>query len=66
MTSANYCLRRAEITEESTSVGGWQGVQEYGDCVGRYFWLKKDMKELVHKVNLREVSLSMMLSMPGS
>ena len=65
MTSANCCLRRAEITEESTSVGGLQCVQEYGDYVGWYLWLKKDIKDLVHKVNLREVSSAMVLSMPG-
>ena len=65
MTSANGCLRRAEITEESTSMGGWQSVQEHGDCCGWYLRLKKDMKELEHKVNLREASSAMVLSTPG-
>ena len=65
MASPNYCLHKAEIMEESTSMVGWQDVQEHGDCVGWYLRLKKDMKELVHKVNLREASSAMVLSMPG-
>ena len=65
MTSANCCLRRAEITEERTSMGGWQSVQEHGDCVGVYLRLKKDIKELGHKAKRRDASSAMVFSMPG-
>ena len=65
VTSANCCLRRAEITEERTSVGGWQSVQEHGDCNGVYFQLKKDMKELGHNAKRREASSVMVISTPG-
>ena len=65
VTSANCCLRRAEITEERTSVGGWQSVQEHGDCNGAYLQLKKDMKELEHKAKQRDASSAMVFTMSG-
>ena len=36
VTSPDCCLRRAEITDETTAFGGWQIVQEEGDCSGWY------------------------------
>ena len=36
VTAVYRCLCRADITDESTLVGGWHMVQEPGDC-GEYF-----------------------------
>lgn len=37
VTPSDRCLRSAEITDEITSFGGRQVVQEEGDCSGLYF-----------------------------
>ena len=64
MTSINCCLRRAEITEERTSAGGWQSVEEHGDYMGLYLRLKKDTKELGHNAKRREASSAMVFAKP--
>ena len=45
VTATNGCLRRAEITDEITSEGGWQSFQEYANCeVFEYLRSKKGRK----------------------
>ena len=45
VTATNGCLRRAEITDEITSEGGWQSFQECADCdVLEYLCSKKGRK----------------------
>ena len=44
VTSPDYCLCRAENTDETTALGGRQAVYEEGDCSGWYLLEKKEMK----------------------
>ena len=41
VTSPDCCLRRAEIKDEIAALGGWQDVQEEGDCSGWYLLEKR-------------------------
>ena len=42
---SDRCLRSAEITDEITSFGGRQSVQEEGDCWGVYLREKVERKD---------------------
>ena len=64
-TPFDRCPRSAEITDEVTSLGGRQVVQEEGDCSGLYFREKKERKDGLVSWNKREASSAMVLRWPG-
>ena len=65
VTPSDHCPRSSEITDEVTSLGGRQAVQEEGDCSGLYFREKKEGKDGLVSWNKREASSAMMLRWPG-
>ena len=65
VTPSDRCPRSAEITDEVTSFGGRQVVQEEGDCTGLYFREKRERKEGLVSWNKREASSAMVLRWPG-
>ena len=65
MTPSDCCPRRAEITDEITSFGGRQSVQEEGDCWGLYLREKVERKDGLDKWNKRDASSAMVLRAPG-
>ena len=65
VTPSDRCPRSAEITDEVTSLGGRQVVQEEGDCMGLYFREKKERKDGLVSWNKREASSAMVLRWPG-
>ena len=42
VTSPDYCMRGVDFIYEATALGGWQAVQEEGDCLWWYFLEKKE------------------------
>ena len=65
MTPSGCCPHSAEITDEVTSLGGRQVIQEEGDCWGLYLQEKKDRNFGLVRSNKQDASSTMVLRGPG-
>ena len=65
VTPSDGCRCSAEITDEVTSLGGRQVVQEEGDCSGLYLRVNKERRDGLVRLNKRDASSAMVLRWPG-
>ena len=65
VATAHVCLRKAEITYKTISVGGRHSFQEPGDCRGEYREGEKGRNIELHKSKKRDASSTIVFRIPG-